>query len=306
MEKIKFTDFGRCLVCLHNPCSCHSQDSSLAGVSVSGVTGCKHGRIFPPWGTGCVECLPTEKDPECNCGYEKENGHAPTCPLYKEQTLEEALSQKDPVECKHEKELVCRKCAEAVGEEGITQKDPVEKPRCKKCNAPFQRHHKVWTVQDVSGFYHTSCRPSVAEKDPVEKHFNECPMNEFFGDKDKPCTCPAENVQSWGERFDKEFRTGEKAWHPNYVLIKQFISTEIQRAYERGREEKAPMGVSQWLNYGEKWHYADFWKKELISQALASERTKLRVAVEGLRRKEEHPLDFGFNTALDKVKDLLK
>ena len=28
--------------------------------------------------------------------------------------------------CEHNKELVCRKCAEAVGEEGITEKDPVE------------------------------------------------------------------------------------------------------------------------------------------------------------------------------------
>lgn len=22
MKKIKFTDFGRCLICLHNPCDC--------------------------------------------------------------------------------------------------------------------------------------------------------------------------------------------------------------------------------------------------------------------------------------------
>ena len=41
---------------------------------------------------------------------------------------------------------------------------PVEKPRCKKCNGPFQSHHKIWTVDNSEGFYHTGCRPPT--KDP--------------------------------------------------------------------------------------------------------------------------------------------
>ncbi len=35
----------------------------------------------------------------------------------------------------------------------------MEKPRCTKCNAPFLDHHKVNTVQDKGGFYHTNCIP---------------------------------------------------------------------------------------------------------------------------------------------------
>lgn len=30
-----------------------------------------------------------EENKKCNCGYEKENGHAPTCPLYEEEKWQE-------------------------------------------------------------------------------------------------------------------------------------------------------------------------------------------------------------------------
>lgn len=117
------------IVDMNNCPFCHSQDSSLGGVSISGVTGCKHGRIFPPWGTGCVECSPTEKD-------------------------------------------------------------------------------------------------------PVEKHFNECPMNEFFGDKDKPCTCPAENVQSWQENLAKDPLTA-----PAIPFIKSLLAQALASERTKLREK---------------------------------------------------------------------
>ena len=52
-----------------------------------------------------------------------------------------------------------------------------------------------------------------------------------------------------------------------YDLLKSFISQEILRvreeAYEDGRNEKAPMGVSQWKNHGDKYEYAKFWEKKI-------------------------------------------
>jgi len=42
--------------------------------------------------------------------------------------------------------------------------------------------------------------------------------------------------------------------------------------YQKGREEKAPMGVSQWRNHGQKYGYWDFFakeiKKEIIEECL--------------------------------------
>ena len=43
-----------------------------------------------------------------------------------------------------------------------------------------------------------------------------------------------EKSYNWEKEFDKEFRTGEKAWHPNYVLVKSFISSLLEKERERG------------------------------------------------------------------------
>ena len=102
---------------------------------------------------------------------------------------------------------------------------------------------------------HTHCskcgEPKPTEKDPVEKECNFGCEDPFYG---KNNTCPvhnSENVQSWGERFAKEFCEislfrGEDMHNrpPLYDTtdedvsrIKQFISLEIQRAVESDRAE---------------------------------------------------------------------
>lgn len=51
-------------------CTCNSEIPSSAsgggsaGISGGAVTGCSHGKIFPPWGTGCNECH-LEADKTC-------------------------------------------------------------------------------------------------------------------------------------------------------------------------------------------------------------------------------------------------
>lgn len=49
-------------------------------------------------------------------------------------------------------------------------------------------------------------------------------------------SCPKEckgvtpqEVGDWEEEFDKEFRTGEKAWQPNYVEVKSFIHSILAK-----------------------------------------------------------------------------
>ncbi len=194
---------------------------------------------------------------------------------------------------------------------------PTEKdPKCEHKNPTGK-----WEVQNGKSkaecacgeWYETDLTQNTlpTEKDPVER----CGCR--YSDKDghcivcefgKTCNChlnemSAENVQSWGERFEKLWVQSDcdggvvnGAWTNEKApkgSIKQFISTEIQRAVEKEREEN----IENWYSEG------------LITKALASERTKLRAAVEGLRKYDLGIADFyvdGWNQALDKVRDLLK
>lgn len=46
-------------------------------------------------------------------------------------------------------------------------------------------------------------------------------------------------------------------------------------AFIEGESENTPMGVSQWLNYGEKWHYAEFFREKWLAE--------LKKQVEGMK-----------------------
>jgi hypothetical protein len=101
-------------------------------------------------------------------------------------------------------------------------------------------------------------------------------------DKDCPkchapvCMCGVTYDENHGEE-DKDWSKGFNELLGDYCAIcytecgdelkmednlNKLISQKIQEAYEKGRENKAPMGVSQWRNHGEKYKYWDFFKEE--------------------------------------------
>ena len=44
---------------------------------------------------------------------------------------------------------------------------------------------------------------------------------------------------------------------------------EIKKALdEQNKELSEPMGVSQWMNYGEKYHYDEYFKEQLLNQVI--------------------------------------
>ena len=108
--------------------------------------------------------------------------------------------------------------------------------------------------------------------------------------KGKTC-CPdlpkgfCKENKEWADRFDEKFMVlnsgalflreqvgveGVIKPKENIEHLKFFISQEILRvreeAYEDGRNEKAPMGVSQWKNHGDKYEYAKFWEKKIRNE----------------------------------------
>lgn len=78
------------------------------------------------------------------------------------------------------------------------------------------------------------------------KHFNGCPQNKIFGDKDKPCTCPlpdkeekfypSDGTNVWEEEFRGYF---DKCLKPKKTTIKNldreiivdFIKKEITKSH---------------------------------------------------------------------------
>lgn len=49
------------------------------------------------------------------------------------------------------------KTSSYLKEKGYKNLSQIIKPRCAKCAGPFLFHHKVHTIQDKPGFYHTKC-----------------------------------------------------------------------------------------------------------------------------------------------------
>lgn len=85
-----------------------------------------------------------------------------------------------------------------------------------------------------------------------------------------PCSChapPPPKNSEWEERFKSFY------WEENYYAgvdqYLSFISKEIELAYEKGRDNKAPMGVSQWKNHGDKYGYSKFWEEKIRQELLA-------------------------------------
>jgi hypothetical protein len=66
-------------------------------------------------------------------------------------------------------------------------------------------------------------------------------------------------------------------------------------------EPKEPMGVSQWINYGRKYGYDKYFKKQVIKEILPKEM---------INTKEESDPDwflgYGFNMCLKQIKDRIK
>lgn len=63
------------------------------------------------------------------------------------------------------------------------------------------------------------------------------------------------------EKFDKKFIGDFRSkWFPK--LIKDFIRTEFTAM----ENEKEPMGVSQWLEYGKKYSYDKYWLSEILKE----------------------------------------
>ena len=70
---------------------------------------------------------------------------------------------------------------------------------------------------------------------------------------------------NWEETFDKVAVSFEE-WKKynatvNWDAIKSFIRTTISQAV---KEAELKMGVSQWMNYGEKYGYDKFWKEKIL------------------------------------------
>ncbi|MEX0598947.1 MAG: hypothetical protein WD512_20855, partial [Candidatus Paceibacterota bacterium] len=51
-------------------------------------------------------------------------------------------------------------------------------------------------------------------------------------------------------------------------FISDLLSKEREIYYQKGMEGKAPMGVSQWKNHGDKYHYSEFWKNKLFGKLI--------------------------------------
>jgi len=65
----------------------------------------------------------------------------------------------------------------------------------------------------------------------MNKHYNECPMNETFGDKDKPCTCPKDKTEQIRENgikqeFYKRFGFSAFTWNGDNKTGRQFASRQ--------------------------------------------------------------------------------
>jgi hypothetical protein len=86
---------------------------------------------------------------------------------------------------------------------------------------------------------------------------------------------PESKEDNWEERFEEVIFD---LMFPHYGLsiveieikknIKDFIRSEKKKSYVEGRENKAPMGVSQWQAHGEKYGYWDFLEKKYKSELI--------------------------------------
>lgn len=189
------------------------------------------------------------------------------------------------VSCGRPTVLYCAKCG--------TEKDPVEK------------HEKGYLCYDMD----CKCHKKLSEKNPVEKLDLSGKCRELNHPEFDMCSkcglkalgyLNAENVQSWGERFDKEF--GDGTFISNWVhtdeerrkWVKQFISTEIQRAYEEGLEEGLARGLKDFCNKEEG-------RKEVLSN--------LKLEIGKMEQKEASPRHeerkIGYNLAINDSLTLL-
>ena len=81
-----------------------------------------------------------------------------------------------------------------------------------------------------------------------------------------PCVCKKLNNKEWEKEFDKKFGgyylfKDEDGAFPTMEdtpdRIKQFIQDLLEE-----QKHKKPMGVSQWKEYGKKYGYWEYFKKE--------------------------------------------
>ena len=70
----------------------------------------------------------------------------------------------------------------------------------------------------------------------------------------------SENL-AWRKNLHKVVEKVLGKLHP---IIVDVIDSAWLSGFEQHQD--IPMGVSQWMNYGEKWHYAEFWKKKIIKE----------------------------------------
>lgn len=120
--------------------------------------------------------------------------------------------------------------------------------------------------------------------------------------------CPDDYID-WEKQFDNKF--GElceyddfrDTWVPRHNIVKSFIYDLINK-----RELPPAIGVSQFWNYGEKYHYTDFWKKKIITdllQRIEGIEPGIKWMQEGSNKNRKGYTN-GFNECLDIVIKILK
>lgn len=59
--------------------------------------------------------------------------------------------------------------------------------------------------------------------------------------------------------------------HNKALAIEEIEAKARAEGYEDGRKirDDVPMGVSQWKNHGDKWHYTEFWEEKIRNEAAA-------------------------------------
>jgi len=82
--------------------------------------------------------------------------------------------------------------------------------------------------------------------------------------------------KDWRDEFDEQFRQGEQAWHPNFVLVVSFIDSllkskqeEIDGEIKKKRKIIFPLDTKPGMNLESITHLAEFNKKSMeYNQAL--------------------------------------
>jgi hypothetical protein len=154
---------------------------------------------------------------------------------------------------------------------GMKEHNEKEKCACGDSSKPYDHHSEVCCC----AVRHFSQKPA----DYLSVEETKIP---FFGTTYK---ITGKCYQDWEEEFEKVTCSLKKKSDQYCALcdmckhdIKDFIRLEIEKAriiyYDKGRENKAPMGVSQWQQHGEKYGYWEFFEKKVLDKIEVEEKAK--------------------------------